>query len=57
MVKLQQFNARASYVTPSVKSVVLKSKRTILAGSDPDFKSGEGFSRQSDWLNDGGEWE
>lgn len=36
MKNLQQFSAKVQYVTPSCKSVELRSKQTILAGSYGD---------------------
>lgn len=58
MKNLNQFSPKAQYITPSCKSVELQARDVILQGSiEPDYRSGENFGRQRDWLNGGEEWE
>ena len=42
MKNLQQFSAKVQYVTPSCKSVELRSRQTILTGSG-DLDNGTGL--------------
>lgn len=52
MVKTNQFSAKVQYVTPSCKSVVLRSRQPILAGSYGDGKASNPWETGGDDVHD-----